>query len=60
MDTIGIAKSKGPSTGAIRRQRTLTGNLFRNQKEIEGPLLSLSNHSGTLPPGKINTVPPAS
>ena len=60
MDTMGIAKSKGPTTGAIRRQSTLAGNIFRNQKEIEGPLLCLSNHSGTLPPGKMNTVPPAS
>ena len=48
------------STGAIRRQRTLAGNLSRNQKEIEGPLHSLSNHLGILPPEKMKLVSPAS
>ena len=41
--------------GAIRRQRNLAGNLLRNQKEIEGPLLCLSNQLGILPPGKIKS-----
>jgi len=41
--------------GAIRRQRNLAGNLLRNQKEIEGPRLCLSNQFGILPPGKIKS-----
>jgi len=57
---MGVTNMKEHITGAIRRQRTLAGNLFRNQKEIKGPLLCLSNHSGILHPGNINSVPPTS
>jgi len=57
---MGLTNMEEHITGAITRHRTLAGNLLRNQKEIEGPRLCLSNQLGILPPGKIKSVSPVS
>jgi hypothetical protein len=46
---------------AVVQKRAMEGSLLRNQKEIDSPLLSYSNHFGTnAVPGKQNMVPPTS
>ena len=47
------------SSPAKTQDRDITGNLLRNQKEIDDPLIQCSNHSGMLGPGKRNNLYPS-
>jgi hypothetical protein len=62
MDTLGLNFTviAFSSTCSITRQREIAGNLPRNQKDIDPPLMRYVNQSGIFVPGKENILFPAS